>query len=125
MFGERKRFTGVLKNWHRSGNGWKGMGGNPFDLRDGAKSSCSWPGGETLCRTPGLRCSATARSMRRPSRRRHAAVIVAFTDSLKALTAAQSPETLPTFRTGTAARGSLPRLAGVGPKNRQNQPFGA
>lgn len=67
----------------------------------------------------------TARIMRQPNQRCHAALIVAFTDPPKALTVSQSPSTLPTFRTGTAARGSFPWLAGVGPKNMQNQPFGA
>ena len=33
---------------------------------------------------------------------------------------AQSPWTLPTVKTGTAASGASPLLAGVGPKNRQN-----
>ena len=60
----------------------------------------------------------------RPPGNHYRARTVAFTESGIALTAAQSPFTRPTFNNGTAARGSLPRLAGVGPKNRQNQPLG-
>jgi len=43
MSGERKRFTAVLKNRHGSGNGWKGMGGNSFDLVKGPRAPALGP----------------------------------------------------------------------------------